>query len=174
MLSPCYKKTTKKPDVASTSTLIYDTLLIYKLIYVGFSQKELMNLISFNIAFVWMMTSCRWYDVNMISECSVLKKLLWCSWHHIYLWHSYRKSSFSNDLQSACKVCMYWDVNFLISGKSSSQSAFHTRPSNELRTKFWKDFEREKVYGDLCGHSGWRRVVQGSRLSRYKLAHHLL
>ena len=49
----------------------------------------------------------------------------------------------------------------------------YIKPLIELRTKFSKDFEREKVYGDLCGHSGWRRVVQGSRLSRYKLAHHL-
>ena len=48
----------------------------------------------------------------------------------------------------------------------------YIKPLIELRTKFSKDFEREKVYGDLCGHSGWRRVVQGSRLSRYKLAHH--
>ena len=49
----------------------------------------------------------------------------------------------------------------------------YIKPLIELRTKFSKDFEREKVYGDLCGHSGLRRVVQGSRLSRYKLAHHL-
>ena len=74
-------------------------------------------------------------------------------------------ASHSDPSPSATELLNFW--------KKFLSICSYIKPLIELRTKFSKDFEREKVYGDLCGHSGWRRVVQGSRLSRYKLAHHL-